>query len=144
MMDEVNGPMSTRATTARVGILMVILATGVRIALLVVSLLVMVGALPRTGWESATVIPLLPLEDVGGKIAFGFLVVLLVASSASVWGLWRRETWGWTLSIVAAGSILALDLGWWFAGEPRYSSMVINSIAVFYLNQRELRSVFRV
>lgn len=144
-MDDTTGRTSTApASSAGVGILMVVLATGVRIALIVISLLVMLSVLPRTGWEASTVIPLLPLDEAGGMIAFGLLVALLLASAASVWGLWRRQSWGWTLSIVTAGAILALDLGWWFAGDPRYGSMVANAVAVFYLNQRDLRSVFRV
>ena len=39
--------------------------------------------------------------------------------------------------------ILAIDLGWWFSGDARYSSMFLNSIAVFYLNQRDVRLALR-
>ena len=53
-----------------------------------------------------------------------------------------RCDWGWTLSIVTAGVILALDLGWWLGGEPRYLSMAVNAIVVFYLNQRDVRVTF--
>jgi uncharacterized membrane protein (DUF2068 family) len=72
------------------------------------------------------------------------LGVMLVVSLLCVWGLWRRHEWGWTLSIVTAGTILALNLGWWAGGEPHYLSMLINSIVVFYLNQRDLRVAFGV
>jgi hypothetical protein len=134
---------TARASTARLGILVVILATAVRITLLVLGLLVMVGSLSRD-WSTSTVIPLFPMDESTGQIAFAIMVGLLISSAASIWGLWRRESWGWTLSIVTAGFLLALNLGWWIDGEPRYLSMLVNSIAVFYLNQRDLRATFRV
>ena len=40
---------------------------------------------------------------------------------------------------MSSGVILAIDLGWWWGGEPRYGSMLLNSVAVLYLNQRDVR-----
>ncbi len=54
-------------------------------------------------------------------------------------GLLARKQWAWVLAIVSSGVILAIDLGWWWSGEPRYGSMLINTVAVFYLNQRDVR-----
>ena len=68
------------------------------------------------------------------------LIGMLVASVLVVVGLLARRQWAWVLAIVTSGVILAIDLGWWWAGEPRYGSMLLNSIAVFYLNQREVRA----
>ena len=70
------------------------------------------------------------------------LIGLLVASVLIVFGLLARRQWAWVLAIVTSGVILAIDLGWWWSGEPRYGSMLLNSIAVFYLNQREVRAAF--
>ncbi len=134
---------TVRASTAAIGIRIVVLVTVLRIALLVIGLLLMTGTVSEA-WATTTVIPLFPIDDDTGRLAFAVLVALLIASAASIVGLWRRQTWGWTLSIVTAGSVLALGLGWWLAGDPRYWSMLINAIAVFYLNQRDLRSVFKV
>jgi uncharacterized membrane protein YphA (DoxX/SURF4 family) len=67
------------------------------------------------------------------------LAGLLVASLLVVVGLLARKQWAWVLAIVTSGAILAIDLGWWWSGEPRYGSMLINSVAVFYLNQRDVR-----
>ena len=74
-----------------------------------------------------------------GRVA---IVVIIAITLASIVGLWRYRTWGWTIALIAAGLILALDLGWWIAGQPRYPGMFLNMVAVFYLNQREVRAVF--
>ncbi|MFL5716748.1 MAG: hypothetical protein ACJ77V_04110 [Chloroflexota bacterium] len=71
------------------------------------------------------------------------LVGLLIASVLTIIGLLLRQRWAWVLAIVSAGAILAIDLGWWFAGEGRYTSMLLNAIAVFYLNQRDVRLALR-
>ena len=41
-----------------------------------------------------------------------------------------------------SGVILAVDIGWWCRGQPRYPGMFINMVAVFYLNQRDVRAIF--
>jgi uncharacterized membrane protein YphA (DoxX/SURF4 family) len=76
-------------------------------------------------------------------VATAVLVGLLVASVLVVIGLVLQKRWAWVLAIITAGMILAIDLGWWFSGEPRYGSMLLNSIAVFYLNQRDVRVALR-
>jgi len=73
----------------------------------------------------------------------GVLVGLLTASILIVVGLVLQKRWAWVLAIITSGVILAVDLGWWFAGDARYSSMLMNAIAVFYLNQREVRLALR-
>ena len=67
------------------------------------------------------------------------LVGLLIASLATIVGLfsWRRGPGSSPSSL--SGVILAIDLGWWLRGEARYLSMLLNVIAVFYLNQRDVR-----
>jgi hypothetical protein len=73
----------------------------------------------------------------------GFLAGLLIASVLTLVGLVLHQRWAWVLAIISAGAILAIDIGWWFAGEPRPVSMLLNSIAVFYLNQRDVRVALR-
>ena len=63
-------------------------------------------------------------------------------TAASAIGLWRLRAWGWSLALIIAGVILLLDLGWWYVGEPRYVGMFMNMIVVFYLNQRDVRTIF--
>ena len=60
-----------------------------------------------------------------------------------MFGLLARRQWAWVLAIVSSGVILAVDLGWWWTGEPRYLSMLLNVIAVFYLNQRDVQLALR-
>ncbi len=76
-------------------------------------------------------------------IARGVLIGLFIASFLVVIGLLAHRRWAWVLAIVTAGCILALNLGWWYGGEPRYGSMLLNVIAVFYLNQQEVRISLR-
>ena len=76
-------------------------------------------------------------------VGLALLWGLLIASVLVVVGLVLGMRWAWVLAIITSGVILALDLGWWFAGEPRHASMLMNSIAVFYLNQRDVRLALR-
>ena len=77
------------------------------------------------------------------SIVTALLIGLLVASLATVVGLLARRTWAWVLAIILSGVILAIDLGWWYSGDARYLSMLLNVIAVFYLNQRDVRLALR-
>ena len=135
---------TTRPAAYPIGIIVVVLATAIRGVLIVLALLVDVGAVHVTWVREISPIPLYPIGTDIGLITRGLLIGLLLVTILSVWGLLRRYEWGWTISIVAAGIILALGLGWWAAGDPHYASMLINSIAVFYLNQRDVRATYKV
>jgi hypothetical protein len=74
-----------------------------------------------------------------GLVARVVLTGILIASVLIVIGLLAHRRWAWVLAIVTSGFILAVDLGWWFGGEARYPSMLLNVIAVFYLNQPDVR-----
>ena len=58
-------------------------------------------------------------------------------------GLLARRSWAWVMAIVSSGVILAIDLGWWWSGQPRDLSMALNVVAVFYLNQQDVRIALR-
>lgn len=70
------------------------------------------------------------------------LLLIIATTAASLVGLWRFRTWGWSLSLIISGAILAIDLAWWYYGQPRYPGMFLNMVAVFYLNQRDVRAIF--
>ncbi len=94
----------------------------------------LIGASPMPDFRSGSDLEL---------VSKGVLVGLFIASALVVIGLLARRRWAWVLAIVTAGCILALDLAWWWDGEPRYGSMLLNCIAVFYLNQRDVRISLR-
>ena len=96
------------------------------------------------GWiADSGPLPDLPKGTDVGIVAQVLLAGLLIASLLVVIGLLWRRRWAWVLAIITSGVILAIDLGWWFGGDARYSSMFLNSIAVFYLNQRDVRLALR-
>jgi hypothetical protein len=81
-----------------------------------------------------------------GSVAFvisrGLAIGLLVASLVVGIGLLRRRRWAWIGAILISGLGLAFAIGAWWDGDSQYVSMVINVVAVFYLNQREVRAAF--
>jgi hypothetical protein len=86
-----------------------------------------------------------PVFDPGSPVWLvgrGVIVAMLLLTAASVVGLWRYRNWGWSLALMLSGLILAVDIGWWVAGQPRYPGMFLNMVAVFYLNQRDVRAIF--
>jgi hypothetical protein len=96
------------------------------------------------GWLAANG----PIPTVGAGpdveiVVKAVLIGLLTASVLTLVGLVMHKRFAWVLAILSAGAILAIDIGWWFAGEPRPVSMLLNCIAVFYLNQRDVRIALR-
>jgi hypothetical protein len=75
-------------------------------------------------------------------ISRGIGVALIAASILLGIGLLAGRRWAWIGAIVMSGLSLALALGAWWDGRPPYIAMLINVIAVFYLNQREVRAAF--
>jgi hypothetical protein len=125
------------------GILVIVSGTIVRIVPIVAALL------KPTGDAAVWLAQFSPVPDFAPGTALdvlgqGVLVGILVVSVASIVGLLQRRTWGWTLAIVTSGVVLALNIGWWASGDPRYLSMAVNTIIVFYLGQRDLRAAYRV
>ena len=135
---------TTRSSTNTLGIVVIIFANALRAVFVVAALLVDAGSVRFEGLADLSPVPLDPTTTTIGLIERGLLVVILVVSVLSIWGLLRRRPWGWTLSIVTAGGILALNLAWWASAEPRYLSMLVNSVVVLFLNQRDLRTDFGV
>jgi hypothetical protein len=106
------------------------------------------GLLPTTGdgifgwFGDVSFIPPYPVETPVGLVVRVVAVLLLVATVVAIVGMLRRAHWGWTMAIATTGFVLALDLGWWVSGEPRYIGMATSALCVFYLNQRDVRIVF--
>jgi len=131
-----------RAEARPVGIYIVV-------ALLVLRALQLIGSLLQgsafevVDWlGTVSFIPPYPVGTPVGIVVRIMVAIFLVTTLAAIVGMLRHERWGWTLAIVTTGLILALNLGWWFSGEPRYLGMAVNTIGVLYLNQRDVRIVF--
>ena len=98
---------------------------------------------PDLDWiHVAAQIPDPPLESPAWWISRGIGVALIGASILLGIGLLADRRWAWVGAIVMSGLSLAFALGAWWDGRPAYVSMLINVIAVFYLNQREVRAYF--
>ncbi|MBI3964501.1 MAG: hypothetical protein HY329_02615 [Chloroflexi bacterium] len=70
-------------------------------------------------------------------------LLLVPLGILTVIGLWRLRWWAWFATMIWIGVTMAVDLWWYFHGAPRYGSMLLNVVIVFYLNQREVRRPFR-
>lgn len=70
-----------------------------------------------------------------------FSIIILVEAFIAI-GLWRLQRFAWVLIMIQTGLGMASDLWGYFHGYPSYSSMLINIIILFYLNQREVQRAF--
>jgi hypothetical protein len=126
------------------GVVVVIVIAALRCVTIVITFL----GLQNDGSIVSWVVGSSPVPDLApgselGLVAKVILIGILIASVLVVLGLLARRRWAWVLAIVTSGFILAIDLGWWFSGEARYISMLLNVIAVFYLNQPDVRLSLR-
>ncbi len=69
-------------------------------------------------------------------------IAIIFIETAIIIGLWRTARWAWVLIMVQVGLGMASDLWGYFHGYPSYTSMLINVIIVFYLNQSEVQRAF--
>lgn len=84
-----------------------------------------------------------PLPNVLDQRIIGVINLLVAALLVFVvWGLWRLKYWAWFSTMVLTGAGLIVGLWqYWHGGTP-YIDLLINTLIVFYLNQRELRQLF--
>ena len=131
-----------RAEARPVGIYIVVALLVLR-ALQLVGSLLQGSSLDVVDWlGTVSFIPPYTMGTPVGIVVRIVVAIFLVATLAAIVGMLRHEHWGWTMAIVTTGLILALNLGWWLGGEPRYLGMAVNAIGVLYLNQRDVRVVF--
>ena len=138
-METAAGP---RAPGYPFGVIVIILGIALRVISLVALLLVSADS-GVWGWIAGNApLPDRPIETAVGIVLRLLAIGLVIASVLAIAGLLRRSQNGWVLAVITSGAILALDLGWWASGEPRYVSMAVNAVVLFYLNQRDLRTYF--
>jgi uncharacterized membrane protein YphA (DoxX/SURF4 family) len=136
---------SGRRTRLRypLGIIVIVVLTALRAVTLLASLLDVQGSRLADWLRDGSPLPQ-PVPGSDFEVIARILIVgLLVASVLVVIGLLAHKEWAWVLAIVTSGLILAINLGWWWNGEPRYGSMLLNTVAVLYLNQRDVRLALR-
>jgi hypothetical protein len=133
----------SRASRYPFGIVIVLVGLLARIAAIVAVLLLAPGDIGPFAWlaDGAPVPPATP-DTAVGIVILALAIGLLVGSVLAVVGLLRRSATGWVLAVVTGGAILAINLGWWASGEPRYLSMAINAVLLLYLNQRDVRAIY--
>jgi hypothetical protein len=133
----------SRASGYPFGIVIVLIGLVGRIAAIVAVLLLGpgdTGVLARLA-DGAPVPPATP-DSAAGIVILAVAIGLLVGSVLAVVGVLRRSATGWVLAVVTGGAILAINLGWWASGEPRYLSMAMNAVMLLYLNQRDVRAIY--
>ena len=124
------------------GVIVIALIQFGRTALIAMQLLEL-NPFPDAGWfQSAVQLP----EPAVGTVAFAVSRIigigLLAAGLIVGLGVLRGRRWAWVGAILMSGLGLAFAIGAWWDGHPQYLAMAINVVAVLYLNQREVRSVF--
>ena len=87
-------------------------------------------------------------ESIEGVIEFSSwfdlvtLPLLLVLRLVAVVGLWQMKRWAWFLTMCLLAYAMAFDAISFFRGDAYYIAMVLNVLTVFYLNLREVQSLF--
>ncbi len=81
---------------------------------IIIELTALVGPRGNQLWDWIASGSNVPIFDAGSPVWWigrGVIVLMLLATAASVIGLWRYRTWGWSLALILAGLILAVDIG---------------------------------
>jgi hypothetical protein len=71
-----------------------------------------------------------------------YAIISLLALTGG-FALLLMRPWAWTVAMLVQGYALVIDLWTFFQGEVLYLQMLLAIVIVFYLNTREVRSVFQ-
>ena len=71
-----------------------------------------------------------------------FNVVAIILGLVISFGLWQLKRWAWFLVMIQLGLSMAGGLWLYTQGTPYYYDMIVDVIAVFYLNQRDVQQAF--
>jgi lysylphosphatidylglycerol synthetase-like protein (DUF2156 family) len=71
----------------------------------------------------------------------GYAAASLFALVAA--GMWLRRRAAWVATMLLVGAVMVIELLRYARGDPHYLLMVLCVLIVFYLNQREVQSLFR-
>ncbi len=91
----------------------------------------------RYGWEA------IPAEQrVSLMLELGFGAVLGSAGLVVALGLFRMRRWAWYGVMILTGVNLLLGIWQYFRGGQPFFDLLLNSLIVFYLNQRDVQRLF--
>lgn len=106
-------------------------------------LLLLAGSLALDVWWGRLDFPWpvgLGLPRVATTRALGSAIAVLLALMAT--GIWLFKRAAWVATMLAVGALMVLELRWYARGTPRYLLMVLCVLIAFYLNLREVQSLF--
>ena len=91
--------------------------------------------------DIASELPAVRLQDL--LLAASALVMGGVGLVSSI-GILRLRSWAWLMAMIAQGINLFAEMVNYTRGQANYISLVVSTIIVFYLNQRDVQIAFRV
>jgi uncharacterized membrane protein (DUF2068 family) len=78
----------------------------------------------------------------GSSTSIVINLLFAVIPVAIIIGIWRYRYWAWFAVMLFTGIALILAIWKYFNGGSPYFELLINSLVVLYLNQRETRESF--
>ncbi len=78
-----------------------------------------------------------------GDLAPAYAVVSAAGIVIAI-GLWRLDPWAWYAAMVVTGIGLAWQILLYLGGHQSYLYMLVYVVEAFYLNQRDVKRVFRM
>lgn len=112
------------------------------IAIIVLQLISVAGAALDMyfGYKGTTDVFFTQTVHTGGIPTFNLVAIILGLVIA--FGLWQLKRWAWFLVMIQLGLSMAGGLWLYAQGNPYYYDMIVDVIAVFYLNQRDVQQAF--
>lgn len=112
------------------------------IAIIILQLISVLSAATGMYLENNGTIDVIWVQTVhtGGIPTFN-IVAIILGLVISI-GLWQLKRWAWFLVMVQLGLSMAGGLWFYTQGTPEYFNMIVDVIAVFYLNQRDVQKAF--
>jgi hypothetical protein len=87
---------------------------------------------------SPLMLPELGNEALTQWLSLGITVLVLVVIA----GLWTLRRWAWVATMIMQGIALLYGIWIYFTGGQPYLGLLLNSLVVFYLNQRDVQRCF--
>ena len=90
--------------------------------------------------SSLSGLPRLLFRDADVLVFINVVIIFVVVFTAV--GLWFRQRGAWVSAMVLIGIGLVYNIWNYLEGTPLFANMLINVLAVFYLNERSVQAYF--